>query len=98
MQLNHSGSCNKNNEFRVTDQVNEWKFSAATYIPQERGVHFLPTGQNRFVVPFCGAARVKIATNGMPKRPITVYFVYQKIQFTNVAAGRRVDTLALRHP
>jgi len=32
MQLNHSSSCNKNNEFRVTDQVNEGKLSAATFI------------------------------------------------------------------
>ena len=54
MQLNHSGSCNKNNEFRVTDQVNEWKFSAATYIPWERGVHFYQRATIVSVGPFCG--------------------------------------------
>ena len=47
---------------------------------------------------FCGtvlrAARVKIATNGTPNRPITVYSVYQAIYFTNVAAGRRLHTPA----
>jgi len=63
-----------------------------------KGCPFLPTGHNCVCEAVLRAALVKIATNGTPSRPVTVYFVYQAIQFTNVAAGRRLDTPALRYP
>jgi len=61
-----------------------------------KGASISSTGPQLFCGAVLQAARVKIATNGTPNRPITVYFVYQAIQFTNVAAGRRLDTPALK--
>jgi len=63
-----------------------------------RGVFIFSNGPQLFCGAVLRAACVKIVTNGTPSRPITVYFVYQTIQFTNVAAGRPLDTPALRYP
>jgi hypothetical protein len=61
-----------------------------------KGVSIFSNGPQQFCGAVLRAARVKIVTNGTPYRSITVYFVYQAIQLTNVAAGSRLDTPALR--